>query len=137
MNTHPVMVNLPQRLYGRVQKRAQLTDRSVELELLDAVARAMQTDDDLPDDLSALLDDLSLLDDKSLRRAARTKMKPNESAQMEKLHMKRQQVGLNDSEAQTLANLVRQYEKTMLVRAHSAALLKQRGYDVSDHLETT
>ncbi|MEW5941190.1 MAG: hypothetical protein AB1750_16120 [Chloroflexota bacterium] len=136
MNTHPVMVNLPQRLYGRVQKRAQLTARSVESELLDAVARAMQADDDLPEELSAMLEDLSLLDDKSLRRAARTKMKASESAQMEKLHLKRQQVGLNASEAQALANLVRQYEKIMLVRAQSAALLKQRGHDISELLAT-
>ncbi len=136
MNTHPVMVNLPQHLYGRIQKRAQIASRSVELELLEAVARAMQADDDLPEELSAVLDDLSLLDDKSLRRAARTKMKAGDFAQMEKLHLKRQKVGLNDTEAETLANLVRQYEKTMLVRAQSAALLKQRGFDVSDLLAT-
>jgi len=136
MNTHPVMVNLPQRLYGRVQQRAKLTDRSVESELLDAVARAMQTEDDLPDELSALLEELSLLDDKSLWRAARTRMKAGESARMETLHAKRQQAGLSGSEAQTLANLVRQYEKTMLVRAQSTALLKQRGHDVSKLLKS-
>ncbi len=28
--------------------------------------------------------------------------------------------------------LVRQYERVMLVRAHAAALLKQRGHDVSE-----
>ena len=134
MNTHPVMVNLPQRLYGRVQKRAQLTARSVESELLEAVARAMQADDDLPDELSSVMDNLSLLDDKSLLRAAQAKLKASESTQMEKLHLKRQRAGLNDSEAQTLANLVRQYEKNMLVRAQSAALLKKRGHDISNLL---
>ena len=134
MNTHPVMVNLPQRLYGRVQKRAQLTARSVESELLEAVARAMQAADDLPDELSSVMDNLSLLDDKSLLRAAQAKLKASESTQMEKLHLKRQRAGLNDSEAQTLANLVRQYEKNMLVRAQSAALLKKRGHDISNLL---
>jgi len=31
-----------------------------------------------------------------------------------------------------LAALVRHYERTMLVRAQAAALLKQRGHDVRD-----
>jgi len=131
MNTHPVMVNLPKRLYTRVERRAKLTDRSVESELLDAVAHAMQAEDDLPEVLSTLLGELSLLDDKALWRSARAGMKASESAQLEKLHLKRQRVGLSDPESQILASLVRQYEKTMLIRAQSAALLKQRGHDVS------
>lgn len=38
---------------------------------------------------------------------------------------------LNDA---ALAGLVRQYERVMLVRAQAAALLKQRGQDVSELL---
>jgi hypothetical protein len=50
---------------------------------------------------------------------------------MEDLHLKRQREGLTDAEAKTLDGLVRQYERTMLVRAQAAALLKARGHDVS------
>jgi len=136
MSIHPVMVKLPKRLYNRVEKRAKQTKRSVESELLAVVAQAMANEDALPEELSTLLDELALLEDKALWHAARARMKAGESAQMEKLHLKRQWKGLSESESRTLANLVHQYEKHMLVRAQSAALLKQRGHDVSK-LSTT
>jgi len=131
MSIHPVIVKLPKRLYSRVEKRAKQTKRSVESELLAVVAQAMEKEDELPEELSSLLDELSLLDDKALLRAARRGMKVSESTQMERLHLKRQQKGLSETEVQTLAGLVHQYEKHMLIRAQSAALLKQRGHDVS------
>lgn len=134
MNIHPVMVKLPKRLYNRVEKRARQTKRSVESELLAVVTQAMGKEDELPEELSSMLEDLSMLEDKALWRAARGGMKIAESTQMEKLHLKRQQKGLNESESQTLNRLVRQYEKHMLVRAQSAALLKHRGHDISDLL---
>jgi len=131
MSMYPVMVKLPKRLYNRVQRRAKQTKRSVESELLAVVAQAMSGEDELPEELSALLEELSLLDDKALWRAARGMMKAGESTQLEKLQLKSRQKGLSESESQTLGSLVRQYEKHMLIRAQSAALLKQRGHDVS------
>jgi hypothetical protein len=50
---------------------------------------------------------------------------------MERLHLKRQREGLTENETQALNNQVHQYEQTMLIRAQAAALLKQRGHDVS------
>jgi len=44
---------------------------------------------------------------------------------------KRQSEGLTETEYKDVARLVRQYEQTMLIRAQAAALLKQRGHDVS------
>ena len=53
------------------------------------------------------------------------------SRELETLHHKQQRKGLTDAEAQTLAALIRQYERLMLVRAQAAVLLKQRGHDVA------
>ena len=131
MSMHPVLVKLPKQLYRRVERRAKQTRRSVESELLAVVAQAMSTEDELPEDLSTPLDELSLLDDKALWRVARKGMKSSETTQMEKLHLQRQQKGLSASEAQTLARLVQQYEKHMLLRAKAIALLKQRGHAVT------
>lgn len=136
MNTHPVMVNLPKRLYTRLEKRAQQTSRNVESELLSVVAQAMAGEDELPEEISNLLEELSLLDDKVLWRIAHGTMKADQAARMEQLHLKRRQKGLSESEAETLDRLVRQYERHMLTRAQSAALLKQRGHDVSKLLTT-
>ena len=77
------------------------------------------------------MDDLELLDDDALWRAARTRLDFEQSTQKEALHIKRQSEGLSAVEEQTLSVLVFRYERSMLVRAQAAALLKARGHDVS------
>jgi hypothetical protein len=58
-------------------------------------------------------------------------MAADAAEELERLHDKRQREGLTDSEAQAAAALTRQYERIMLVRAEAAALLMDRGRDVS------
>jgi len=131
MAVQPMTLNLPGALYNRLKRQAEQTHRSVEAELLEAVASAVPADDELPNDLAEALSPLALLDDQALWRAARSHLSAEAADQLESLHLKRQREGLTEAEAQTLAVLVRQYERTMLVRAQAAALLKQHGYDVS------
>jgi plasmid stability protein len=131
MNTHLVTVNLPKALYNRIRKRADESKRSVEMELLEVVASAMPEGDELPEDLARAAQEISMLDDKSLWRAARKKLDAKSAAKLASLHKKRQSQGLNKTETQQLEELVGRYERIMLVRAQSAALLKARGQDVS------
>jgi len=132
MSVQSVTLNLPSALYARLKQRADRSRRSVEAELLELVATAVQVAGELPADLSEAISPLILLDDEALWRAARSRLAPEAAAEMERLHLKRQHEGLSEAEAQTLAGLVRQYERAMLVRAQAAALLKQRGFDVSE-----
>jgi hypothetical protein len=53
---------------------------------------------------------------------------------MERLHLKHQRERLTEGETQTLAGLIRQYERAMLIRAQATALLKERGHNVSELL---
>jgi hypothetical protein len=87
--------------------------------------------DELPADLAAAISPLSLLDDESLWRVARSSLSSEAAAQLEELHDKQQSQGLTDAEVQAVAMLVRDYERAMLIRAQAAAILKQRGHDVS------
>jgi plasmid stability protein len=132
MTVQSVTLNLPDILYNRLRHRAEQTHRTVEAELLEVVATAVPIEDELPPDLAEAVASLTLLDDQALWQAARSRLTATASAQMEALHLKRQREGLTEAEAQTLAGLVRQYERAMLVRAQAAMLLKQRGYDVSE-----
>jgi plasmid stability protein len=134
MAVQAVTLHLPSPLYERLKRRAEQTHRSVEAELLEVVAAAVPVADDLPVDLAQVISPLALLDDEALWRAARSHLPAEAVAQMEQLHLKRQREGLTGSEAETLAGLVRQYERAMLVRAQAAALLKERGYDVAELL---
>jgi plasmid stability protein len=129
--TQNVMLRLPDPLYQQLKRRAEQTRRTVEDELLDVVATAMPAPDELPPDLAEAISPLAVLDDEALWREARSRLAAEASERLESLHLKRQREGLTEAEAQETSSLVRQYERAMLVRAQAAALLKQRGHDVS------
>jgi hypothetical protein len=131
MAIQTLTVQLPDRLYAQLRRRAQQANRTVEAELVELVATAMPAQEDLPNALSQELAGLEHLDDEALWKAARSRLAPAMARSMEKLHHKRQREGLTETDERTLAELVRQYERAMLIRARAAALLKQRGHDVS------
>jgi hypothetical protein len=131
MTTQSVTLHLPAPLYQRLKRRAEQAHRPVEDELLDVVVAAVPVGDDLPTELTEALSPLALLDDEALWRAARTRLPADAVEELERLHLKRQRQGLTASEDEQVAALVRQYERVMLVRAQAAALLKERGHDVS------
>ena len=76
------------------------------------------------------MSELAVLDDQTLWQVAQTRLASDTAAEMEELHLKRQREGLTPGEAEGLVALVKQYERTMLVRAQAAALLHQRGHNV-------
>jgi hypothetical protein len=134
MTTHTVTLHVPEPLFNQVKRRAARSNRPVEEELLDLLATTVPAAEQLPSDLEEALAELALLDEDALWRAVRSRLAAEAAAQLEQLHFKRQREGLTDAEAETLAALVRQYERAMLIRAQAALLLKQRGHDVSQPL---
>lgn len=135
MTAQAVTVNLPGPLYERLARRATRTHRTVEAELVDAVATVLDEPGELPADMAEAISALHLLEDADLWRAARQSLAAERATEIEELHQKRQSEGLSASEVEALATLMKEYTRTMLVRARSAALLKQRGHDVSGLLD--
>ncbi|HLM75309.1 MAG TPA: hypothetical protein VK459_21505 [Polyangiaceae bacterium] len=88
-------------------------------------------DEELSPELEEAIASLSLLDDEALWRAARSRVPEDAVAALEHLNRKRQAEGLSSSEAERQAALVRHHERTLLIRAEAAALLRERGHDVS------
>jgi len=131
MTVETMTLSLPSSLYNRLKQRADQARRTVEAELLEAVATNVSADDELPADLAEAVASLRFLDDAALWRAAQSRLPIEDATQIEDLHLKRQFEGLTPNETQVLATLMRRYEQTMLVRAHATLLLKQRGHDVS------
>ena len=135
MAVQAVTVSLPSPLYERLARRAQRTHRTVEAELVNAVATLPDEPDELPADMAEAIAALHLLGDEDLWRAAEHCLAKEKAELIEELHLKRQQEGLSASEIEALATLMKEYTRIMLVRSRSAALLKQRGHDVSRLLE--
>jgi len=130
MAAHAVTVHLPSPLYDQLRRQAEDAHRSVEAELLDVVANVVPMTAGLPDDLEAALSGLEILDDDALWRAARTTLPEEVSERLEELHFVERRRELTEAESGELSALLRQYERTMLVRARAARLLKERGHDI-------
>jgi plasmid stability protein len=124
-------LQLPDVLYRRIKDRADRSNRSVEAETVELLASAVPLGDELPRDLAEALAPLPLLADGELWQAARRRLAPEVVSEMEGLHLKQQREKLTETERQRVTSLVHQYERAMLIRAQAAALLKQRGHDVS------
>lgn len=135
MAAQAVTVSLPGPLYERLTRRAQRTRRTVEAELIDAVATLPDEPDELPADMAEAIAALHLLADEDLWRAAGQHLAADKAALIEELHLERQRGGLSASEIETLATLMKEYTWVILVRSRSAALLEQRGHDVSGLLQ--
>ena len=131
MPTQMVTLNMPGPLYDQLMHRAVETQRSFEEETLDVLATALPGQDELPADLKEAIDSLAVLDDAALWRVATSRLADDVASELEALHDKRDCVGLTENESQQLAALVRRYERHMLVRAQAAALLRERGHDVT------
>ena len=132
MTVHPITLNVPDSLYRRLKQRARETERSVEDELLDVLVTAVPLDQELSPDLTKAILALSSLDDNALWEIARSRLSPDIAAELETLNWKQQAEKLSPEEQSRQEELAHQYEKTMLLRARAAALLKERGYDISE-----
>jgi len=114
---------LPGPLYDQIERRAAEAHWSVEAELLAVVAAAVPLSGGLDDSVSQLV----LLSDDDLLQAADSRMPEPLATRLEELNWQRQATGLNESEAAGAFRLLRLYERTLLVRAFAAKLLKDRG----------
>lgn len=131
MSAHAITLHLPDILFKRFQQRAEWSRRSLETELLDAVAAAAPAEDELPAELLDAMGALEKLDDTELWRLAREAMSRQACEELETLNAKNRDVGLSRAESAARSRLLHEYERTMLIRAQSAKLLKDRGHDIS------
>jgi len=131
MAARAVTLRLPDPLYDHFLDRAERSHRSLEAELLDAVAEVAADEEELSHDVAKVLSDLELLTDEELWRAAWNRLSDDARAQLETLNFKQQREALKPAEKETLEQLVHQYDWAVLLRAEAARLLKERGHDVS------
>ncbi len=135
MTAQAVTLQIPGPLYEHFRKQADKARRTVEALLLDAVAHTAPETEELPPDLFESLAQLDALEDETLWQLARSHLPREQSAELEALHCKRQSEGLTAQESARTAYLVGQYERSMVLRAHAARVLNERGHDVSSLLQ--
>ncbi len=131
MSDRTVTVMVPPALYERLRRRAQQQQRSIEDEVVLALAEAVPPGGEFSPDLAATLASLEALDDEALWRLARSRVAEEDATRLAELGEKRQRGGLTEEELHEADELAQRHDRVMVVRAEAAALLKRRGYDLS------
>lgn len=134
MTAQTIMLNLPEALYQQLRSRAIQHKRSVADEVLNVLSESVPVDNKLPQDVEQAPSSLDALDDYALWSLARSRMSPEAAEHLKDLNLKQQREGLSGVESKESELLLGQYERTMLIRARAAVLLKERGQDVSSLL---
>ncbi len=126
-----ITLPLPEHLYLRFKQAAKAMDQSVIDVLLHAVEVGSPPGwDDVPAEFQVDLAALDRLDDKALWQIARGYQSETEMAQYEDLLEKNSNDGLTPTERIELNQLRREADRFMLLKAHAAALLRWRGYQL-------
>lgn len=123
-------LHLPPTLEVALSARARAHARSVEDEARWLLEAALEP-------LGAVSEQaqLSLLDDAQLWRVASQRVSLDQSERMQTLIERHKAEGLAPPEEDELERLRRYAQRTMLLRAEAAALLKGRGHDIGHLLE--
>ena len=122
-------IQIPETLYRRLERLAQLTRRPVE----ELVTRALEASmpplpENLPDSMRVDLLALEHLSDDELWRVARSAVSPEQSARHGELLAKNSAGVLDKSERALLAQLRQEADALMLRKAYAYVLLKWRGH---------
>ncbi|MEK7326860.1 MAG: hypothetical protein AAB217_16575, partial [Chloroflexota bacterium] len=123
--------HLPEMLYQKLAQRAQQMQRSVEDELVEVVEAGLPVVGDLPAEVADEIAQLAFLTDNELWQAAESTLPETDSERMQALILKRQRERLTEAEQEEAERLRQRHDRNMLIRAKAAALLKERGHDVS------
>jgi len=129
MTIHTIAIQMPQPLYRRLERLAELSRRPVEslvVQTLDASVPPLP--DDLPEEMRGDLLALEELDNETLWQVARSVVSPEQQAKHSLLLEKNRRDAITEAERVTLTQLRREADQLMLRKAYAYVLLKWRGY---------
>jgi hypothetical protein len=126
-----VLIQIPDPVYAALLDRAALSRRTLQEELQHVLSVVIASESELPPALAQELSYLSSLDDVALWEAARTQVPEAAAERLADLNFQEIAGELSEDERREQSAILREADRVILLRAHSAALLKQRGHDVS------
>jgi hypothetical protein len=132
-----VTLTLPEAIYQQIKRAADKARRPVDEVLVEAVSAVAPVIDTSSLQTRAALAQMAYLNDATLWQCSRTTMPADQRERLETLHLEQQSRTLSAEERAEEQALLKLYQETLLVRAHAAVLLKQRGYSVSDLTQFT
>jgi len=131
MDSQTVTLHLPDATYQRLVELSTQSERPLTEETVHLLSSALATDEVLTSDISAQLAHLSLLTDDELWNTATSIASEEDNELMQGLLEKRQRTGLISNEIEQLQVLSAHFNQIMMTRAKAAAILLERGHDIS------
>jgi hypothetical protein len=132
MNETQVIIELPITAFEQLQVAAREQHRSVREVARDLILRELPGLPSLPPDVNTELAAFADLSSEVLWLLARSTLTEAEQQELAWLNDEAQRHPLTQSEAARQQALVEAYDRVLVRRAQAAALLKMRGFDLSD-----
>ncbi len=127
-----VSVQVPEPIYRRLRRAAELTYRSVEDVLTTTVDAALPPAPDLPPDLADDLAAMAMFSDAALWAATEPSLSAAEQRRLRQLTHAGGLRLLSVAEKAEMQRLLEMYDRSVLRRAKALAILVQRGYELPD-----
>jgi hypothetical protein len=127
-----VSVQIPQMLFRRLQRVAEITHRPVEDVLATTVNVALPQAPELPPDVAADLAAMTMFSDEALWAATESSLSPAQRRRLNQLSHAGGSRTLTAAESAELRSLVDLYDRAVARRARALAILAHRGYAIAD-----
>jgi hypothetical protein len=130
MSTATKTVRLPEPIFRKLKRAADLTYRSVEEIAATSLAAVLLSPADLPTEVADELAALHLFSDEALWAAAEPSLSPFEERRLNQLNGTAGEQGLTPAEQAEQQILIAAYHRSVLRRAQALAILSQRGHRI-------
>lgn len=127
MTFQTITLNIPSRVYWRAQRAAEAVRRPIEHVIVETLDTALPSLDDAPTEMIDELAAMHTLPDKKLKEVARCIMPAKQQARLRRLSAAQQERPLKPAEVRELDELMNEYGRVTLRKAHAYALLHKRG----------
>ena len=131
MRVHPVVVELPQGVFERVERTAKGLKQPVQQTLVKIVKAGLPSLAKVPLEHRSELEALEAMSDGELWKTAQSEIPAAQQRQLDHLVQKNQAEDLNETERRSLDQLHAEANRLMLQKSYAYVLLKWRGHQVS------
>lgn len=130
MSIHPVVVELPEDIYERVDRTAKGLKQPIQQALIKIVEAGLPSLAKVPPEYQPELEVLEAMEDEELWEIAQRDMPAAQQDRLDHLLQKNQAVDLSGVEQQELDQLHAEANRLMLQKSYAYVLLKWRGHQM-------
>lgn len=130
MRTTTIAIELPEPLFRRLKRAADLTHRSVEEIAATSLEAVLPPASNLPPDIANELATMYLFSDEALWAATEPSLSPAEERRLSQLNSATGERELTSAEESEQQYLIAAFQRSVLRRAKALAILAQRGHSI-------